>query len=75
MYLKEPVTSIIELATMMVLTKFSREMQYPKDSLALFNACEAVAEELAQKHIDMFIEPFIAKFVNVKDVEIGYICF
>ena len=67
----EPIISIIDLATIMVLTRFSEEMKYPKDGLALYNACEAVADELAQKHIDMFIEPFIANLVDIKDVEIG----
>lgn len=60
----EPMLKIMELAITMVFERFPSEHNNPM----IPHICMAVADELAEKHSDLFIIPFIEQFVSWTDI-------
>lgn len=66
--LLEPVINMMDLAITMVFDRFPSEAKCRSNHLVLYQICEAVADELAEKHFELFTTPFFEQFVSREDI-------
>lgn len=66
------VNDCITLAIYFTLTKFPEEVKdFNRNKFSIFEIADMVANELANKHSDLFVKPYLEQLVDVKDFNIG----
>lgn len=66
----EPVMNMMNLAITMVFDRFPSEVKCQSNHFILYQVCEAVANELAEKHFELFTTPFFKQFASLEDIHV-----
>ena len=68
--LLEPVINMMNLAITMVFDRFPSEAKCRNNHFILYQICEAVANELGEKHFELFTTPFFEQFASLEDIHV-----
>ncbi len=66
-----PVGTLISIATLFVAVKYPDDFRNPEKKKDIFEMCEMVRNELADKNFDVICERCYKNFASIEDINFG----